>query len=87
MRIRTGIVEDVTGIHSAFVINFIKGRYVIFWRPCVCCEIITEAIHIELFQEFTDPDKLVVVVPLNPVSKQFPKNSNRHPHRNSSTKP
>ena len=70
-----------------FFINIIKGRYVIFWRPCVYGEIIIEAINRDSFQESPDSDKLVVVVPLNPTDKKFPKISNCHTHSNSSTQP
>ena len=83
-RIRTGIVEDPSGRHSALVINFIKGRYVLFRRLCVCCEIIIEAIISYSFQELPDADKLVVLVPLDPIAKQFPTIINCRPHSNSS---
>ena len=86
-RRRTEIVGALTGRHSAFVIYFIKVRYVLFRNPCVCCEIIIESINSYLFQELPNADKLVVVVPLNPIGKQFPTIINSHPHSNSSTKP
>ena len=79
--------EETTGIHSAFVINVVKVRYVLFRHPCVCCEIMIEAINSDLFQELPDADKLVVVVPLNPIAKQFPTIINNHHHSNSSTQP
>ena len=69
----TGIVESPTGRHSAFVINFIKWRYLIYRNPCVCFEIIIEAISSNSFEEFPNADKLVMVVPLKPIAKQFPK--------------
>ena len=83
---RTGIFEAPTGIQSAFVINVINGKYVIFQRPRVCCEIIIEEINSNSFQEFYDTDKLFVVVPLNPTEKKFPTISNCYPHSNISTK-
>ena len=39
------MVEDRTGRHSAFVINLIKGMYVLRRRPCLFCVCINEAIH------------------------------------------
>ena len=81
----TGIVEATTGIHSSFVVNFAKVRYVILWSPCVWCEIITEAIHSESFQEFPYSDKPIVLVFLKPVEKQFPTIINCHTHSNIST--
>ena len=50
VRRRTGIVEALTGRHIAFVINVIKGSYVLFWRLCVCCESIIEAISSDVFR-------------------------------------
>ena len=40
-----------------------------------------------IFREFPDADRLVEVVPLNPIAKQFPTISNCHPHRNSIAQP
>ena len=70
-RRRTGIVEYPTGIHSDFIINVINGRYFICQNPFVCCENITRAINIYWFLELTDANKLVVVVPLNPIVTHF----------------
>ena len=81
------MVEAPTGRHSALFINFIKGRFVFYRRPCVCCDSIIEAINSDSFREFPDADKLVVVVPLNPISKHFPTISNLHPHGSSSKQP
>ena len=86
-RRRTGIVESPIGIHSAFIINVIKGRYVLLRHPSVCCKSIIEAISCNSFRELPDADKIVVVVPLNPIAKQFPTISNHHPNRNISTQP
>ena len=83
--IRTGKVEAPTGRHSSFIINVNKGRYVLCQRPYFCCERITEAIHSKSFQELPDDDKLVIVIPLNPTAKFFPRIINRHTHSNSST--
>ena len=81
------MVEALTCRHSDLVINVINVRYVLFQCPYFCCESTIESINRNLFQEFPDANKLVVVVPLNPIAKQFPKISNRRPHRNSSTQP
>ena len=86
-RIINGVVEYMTGIHSVFVINVIKGRYVIFLSSYVCCEIIIEAVNSDSFRESPDSNKLLLVVPLNPIAKTFPTIINRHPHSNISTKP
>ena len=84
-RRRTGIFEFPTGRHSVFIINVIKLRYVLCRFPCVSCEIITESIHSKSFRDFPDSDKLVVVVPPNPIAKQFPSICNCRPRSNSST--
>ena len=84
---RTGIAESTACMHSDFFINFIKGRYVIFWSNCVYCEIIIESINSDSFQDFPDADKIVVVAPPNPIAKQFPTIINCHPHSNNSIQP
>ena len=86
-RMRTGIVEAPKGRRSDFVINVIKVMYVLFWCPCVCCEIIIEAISLNSIEKFPDVDKLLMVVPINPIAQKIPTISNRHPHGNSSTQP
>ena len=87
VRRRPGKVDPLTVRHSDFVINVIKGRYVLCRRTCVFCENTTEAIHSDALQLFPYANKVVVVFPINPIAKQFPTISNCHPHINSSTKP
>ena len=86
-RRRTGIVEAQIGRHSSFIINFTKGRYILCGHPCVFCESIIEAINIDTFRESPDADKLVAVVPLNPIAKHFPTISHCYPHSDISTQP
>ena len=68
-----------------FIIELIKGRYVICWVPYIRWEFIVEAILSKSFREFSDTNQFVIVVSLNPIPKQFPTISNSHSHRNCCT--
>ena len=72
-------------MQSDFVINAIRGRYVLCRSLCVCRESIPEAIQSESFREFPYAYKLFIVVLLNPTAKQFLTISNFHLHNNIST--
>ena len=78
----TGKMKYTVSIKCISIIDLIKGRYVICWGPAIRWKRIVKAILRKLLREFSDTDQLVIVVSLNPITKQFPTMSNSHYHRN-----
>ena len=83
----TGKMKWTESRNCISIIDLIKGRYVICWVPSIIWKIIVEEILSKSFREFSDTDQFVIVLSLNPITKQFPKISNSHSHRNYCTYP
>ena len=67
------------------IVNLIKGRCVLCLGTSIGWNFIVEAILGKSFWELSDTNQFVIMVSLNPITKQFPAISNIHSHRNCHT--
>ena len=74
----TGKMKRTASRNFISIIDLIKRSYVLFWVTSIRWKMIVEAILSKLFQELSDTDQFVIVVSLNPITKQFPTIRNSH---------
>ena len=81
----TGKMKCTSSRNCISIIDLIKGRCVLCSGPSIRWKRIVEAILSKSFRELSDNDQFVIVVSLNPITKQFPTMINSHSHSNCCT--
>ena len=84
-RNKTGKMKCMVSRNCISIIYLIKGRYVLCWGHSIRWKRMVEEILSKSFREFSYTDQFVIVVSINPTTKQFPTINNSHYHINCRT--